>query len=78
VTLDLDPAIRLRWSQFDYIVRSGLLAGNLYWLPKTRHVFDHGRTVALFQNHDERIEIRKVIEPKFAGWLPTSSSKSKH
>jgi 4-amino-4-deoxy-L-arabinose transferase-like glycosyltransferase len=76
--LDLDPAIRLRWSQFDYVVRSGMLAGNLYWLPKTRQVFDHSRTVAVFQNHDERIEIRAVIKPKPAGGLPTSSSESKH
>jgi hypothetical protein len=61
--LDLDPAVRVPWWKFDYIVRTNLLAGNLYWLPKTRQVFDHSRTVAVYDNKDERIEIRKVVKP---------------
>ena len=58
---DRDPAIRLRWSQFNYFVRSNALAGDLEWVPKTRQVLKHSRTVAVFQNHVERIEIRRVM-----------------
>jgi hypothetical protein len=64
--LDLDPAIRLRWSQFDYVVRSNLLADHLYELPKVRQVFDHSRLVTVFQSHGDRIEIRRVIKPRRA------------
>jgi hypothetical protein len=60
---DRDPAIRLRWSQFNYFVRSNALAGDLEWVPKTRQVLKHSRTVAIFQNHVERIEIRRVMRP---------------
>jgi hypothetical protein len=38
---DRDPAIRLRWSQFNYFVRSNALAGDLEWVPKTRQVLKH-------------------------------------
>jgi hypothetical protein len=61
--LDLDPAVRVPWWRFDYVVRSNLLAGNLYWLPKTRQAFDNSRTVAVFAGTDERIEIRRVLKP---------------
>jgi hypothetical protein len=44
-------------------VRSNLLAGNLYWLPKSRQVFNHSRAVAVFDYNGERIEIRHVIKP---------------
>jgi hypothetical protein len=60
---DRDPAIHLRWSQFNYFVRSNALAGDLEWVPKTRQVLKHSRTVAIFQNHVERIEIRRVMRP---------------
>jgi hypothetical protein len=60
---DRDPKVRLRWSQFNYFVRSSALAGNLEWVPKTRQVLEHSRTVVIFQNHAERIEIRRVIRP---------------
>ena len=60
------PAIRLRWSQFDYVVRSNLLADHLYELPKVRQVFDHSRLVTVFQSHGDRIEIRRVIKPRRA------------
>jgi 4-amino-4-deoxy-L-arabinose transferase-like glycosyltransferase len=54
------PDARLHWSQFDYFVRSNVLAGDLHWVPKTRQVLEHSRTVAIFQNRDQRIEIRRV------------------
>jgi Dolichyl-phosphate-mannose-protein mannosyltransferase len=60
---DRDPAIHLRWSQFNYFVRSNALAGDLEWVPKTRQVLKHSRKVAIFQNHVERIEIRRVMRP---------------
>jgi 4-amino-4-deoxy-L-arabinose transferase-like glycosyltransferase len=71
--LDLDPAIRFRWEDFDYVVRSNLLAGKalefeagteLYWLPKAKQVLDHSRIVAVFEQNGERIEIRRVIQPR--------------
>jgi hypothetical protein len=61
--LDRDQEIRLRWNQFNYFVRSSALAGNLEWVPKTRQVLEHSRTVVIFQNDAERIEIRRVIRP---------------
>jgi 4-amino-4-deoxy-L-arabinose transferase-like glycosyltransferase len=62
--LDLDPAVRIPWWKFDFVVRSNLFAGNLYWLPDSRRVFDHSRIVRVFANGDERIEIRRVIKPR--------------
>jgi hypothetical protein len=57
--LDLDPAIRIPWYRFDHVVRSGMIEGNLYWLPKTKRVVDQSRPVAVFTSGDERIEIRR-------------------
>jgi hypothetical protein len=62
--LDLDPAVRMPWWRFDYVVRSNILAGNLYWLPRSTLVFDHSEPVAVFTTKDERIEIRRVIQPQ--------------
>ena len=57
--------VRSRPNQFDYFVRSNAnLAGNLYWVPKTKQVLEHRRTVAIFQNHHERIEIRRVMHSR--------------
>jgi uncharacterized membrane protein len=61
--LDLDPAVRRPWWRFDYVVRSNLLAGNLYWLPRSRQVFDHSRIVKVFSSSGERIEVRRVLRP---------------
>jgi 4-amino-4-deoxy-L-arabinose transferase-like glycosyltransferase len=61
---------RLHWSQFDFFVRSNVLGGDLRWAPKTRQVLGHSRTVAIFQNRDQRIEIRRVTNS------PKSSSTS--
>jgi hypothetical protein len=58
--LDLDPAYRMPWWRFDYVVRSDLLAGNLNWLPRSRAVFEHSRLVAAFTTPDGRIEVRRV------------------
>jgi intracellular septation protein A len=62
--LDLDPAVRMPWWRFDYVVRSNILAGNLYWLPKSRRVFDHSKPVVVFSTKGERIEIRRVVQPQ--------------
>jgi hypothetical protein len=62
--LDLDPAVRMPWWRFDYVVRSNILAGNLYWLPQSRLVFDHSEPVAVFTTKDERVEIRRVVQPQ--------------
>src|SRR5262249_26930825 len=59
--LDLDPAVRIPWQRFDYIVRSNILAGNLDRLPKTRQVYDHSRLVVRFTSNDETNEIRRVV-----------------
>ncbi len=59
--LDLDPAYRMPWWRFDYVVRSDLFAGNLNWLPRSRAVFDHSRLVTAFTTPDGRIEIRRVV-----------------
>jgi len=62
--LDLDPAVRMPWWRFDYVVRSNIFAGNLYWLPQSRLVFDHSEPVAVFTTKHERVEIRRVVQPQ--------------
>jgi len=62
--LDLDPAVRMQWWRFDYVVRTNILAGNLYWLPQSRLVFDHSEPVAVFTTPHERVEIRRVVQPQ--------------
>src|SRR5262245_24971905 len=62
--LDLDPAVRMPWWRFDYVVRSNIFAGNLYWLPQSRLVFDHSEPVVVFTTKDERVEIRRVVQPQ--------------
>jgi hypothetical protein len=62
--LDLDPVIRVPWREFDYVVRTNILAGNLYWLPRAKQVVDHSTTVAVFTSPSERIEIRRVVKPE--------------
>lgn len=63
--LDLDPSVRTPWWKFDYIVRSNLMAGNLNWLPRSRAVYDHSSTVAVFTTPNSRIEIRRIVgKPK--------------
>jgi hypothetical protein len=64
--LDLDPAIRVRWSKIDYVVRSNLMdfmARNLS-LRRTRRALENSRLVVVFANADDRIEIRRVIKPR--------------
>jgi 4-amino-4-deoxy-L-arabinose transferase-like glycosyltransferase len=61
--LDLDPAVRVPWWKFDYVVRTNLLASHLYWLPNTKRVFDHSAPVVVFTSDSERIEIRRVLKP---------------
>jgi len=61
--LDLDPSVQVPWWKFDYVVRTNLLAGNLYWLPHSKQVIDRSATVAVFTSNSERIEIRRVLKP---------------
>jgi hypothetical protein len=58
--LDLDPEVPLPWSTFDYVVATNYLRGNVYWLPRTRQVFERSDIVAIFISRSERIEIRRV------------------
>ena len=62
--LDLDPAVRMHWWNFDYVVRSNIIAGNLYWLPQSKLVFDHSKLLVAFTTKDERVEVRRVIQPQ--------------
>ena len=59
--LDLDPAVRVPWWKFDYVVRSNIITGNTYWLPRTRQVIQHSKVVVVFTTDTERFEIRRVI-----------------
>ena len=61
---DLDPAVRMHWWNFDYVVRTNIIAGNLYWLPQTRRVVDHSKLLVAFTTKDERVEVRRVIQPQ--------------
>jgi hypothetical protein len=62
--LDLDPAVRMPWWRFDYVVRTNILAGNLYWLPASKRVFAHSEPVVVFKTKNERVEVRRVIQPQ--------------
>ena len=62
--LDLDPAVRMHWWNFDYVVRTNIIAGNLYWLPQSRRVVDHSKLLVAFTTKDERVEVRRVIQPQ--------------
>ena len=60
--LDLDPAVRIPREEFDYVVRTNLLAGNLGDLPRSRELFESSVPVVSFSAGDEMVEIRRVVQ----------------
>jgi 4-amino-4-deoxy-L-arabinose transferase-like glycosyltransferase len=59
--LDLDPAVRFTPKDFDYVVLSNYMRGNLAMLPETREAVKRSTAVATFASGPERIEIRRVV-----------------
>ena len=61
--LDLDPAVRIPVDQFDYVVLSNYMRGNLDKLPHTQAAVARSQVVAAFEKGNERIEIRRILRP---------------
>jgi Dolichyl-phosphate-mannose-protein mannosyltransferase len=61
--LDLDPAIQIPVDDFDYVVVSNYMAGNLDRLPRVRAAVKRSRIVVSFAQGNERIDIRRIVKP---------------
>jgi hypothetical protein len=61
--LDLDPAVRIPWQRFDYVVSTNMLVGNLDRLPRSREVYANSAPVVRYAQGDEVVEIRRLDPP---------------
>jgi hypothetical protein len=58
--LDLDPAVQVPWQQFDYVVATNIIMGDLDRLHRTNEVIRHSVPVVRFAAGPETVEIRRV------------------
>lgn len=58
--LDLDPAVTMPWQEFDYVVSTNMLAGNLDRLPRSRELHSQSTLIVRFASGNETVEIRRV------------------
>ncbi len=65
--LDLDPAVRIPWQQFDYVVATNIMVGLRGLVPRTAEVIRHSVPVARFSSGPENVEIRRVVTTDVSG-----------
>ena len=58
--VDTDPAVRIPWQRFTYVVETNFMNNSLAVLPRARHIVEHSTPVVTFVNAGQTVEIRRV------------------